>query len=162
MGHTCFIFKFVYCCFFHYFFFRDSLSVKVRFKVKDVICNFSPCSISVTQAYDACFRCNPCSMYIHPRSSMWKEEKLSIPTEPCKSLLFAVLSPFPLPAGSEQFGPSWLLPLQHCCWHWLPLKGGREGTVLCAELGVWVPDSSLGRSDVLMEEVFQGILLSLI
>jgi len=92
--------------------------------------------MSLTQAYDACFRCSPCSMSIHPRSSMWKE-KLSIPMEPCKSLLLCS----PLHTGSKQFGPARLLLVQHCSQHCLPFKGGRERTFLRAALCVWVLDS---------------------
>lgn len=86
-------------------------------------------NISVTQVYHICFRCNPCSTYIHPRSSMWKE-KLFIPMEPCKSLLLAVAEPCSPPSWVEPFGPPRLLPPQLCCWHCPPLKGGRGGTTV--------------------------------
>lgn len=112
--------------------------------------------MSLTQAYDACFRCNPCSTSIHPRSSMWKE-KLFIPMEPCKSLLLCS----PLHAGSKQFGPAGFLLVQHCSWHCLPFKGGRERTFLHAALCVCVLGFRQrccphGRS------VLQRILLSLV
>lgn len=86
-------------------------------------------NISVTQVYHICFRCNPCSTYIHPRSSMWKE-KLFIPMEPCKSLLLAVAEPCSPPSWVEPFGPLRLLPPQLCYWHCPPLKGGRGGTTV--------------------------------
>jgi len=90
---------------------------------------------------------------------MWKEEKLFIPMEPCKSLVGCSRAPVPLPAGSSQAPSTPALLLA------LPAVGRRKrrNRCTCYLVCVGVVSASLqlwGRCCRHGGTVLQGIRLS--